>query len=260
MNHPNIVTIYDTGEEHDLAWIAMELLTGHDLVRYTKPENLLPVQKVISIVARAAEGLDYAHANNVVHRDIKPANIMYDPETDSVKIADFGIARVSNSGKTKTGMVVGTPSFMSPEQVTGRKDLDGRSDLFSLGVVLYQVDSRSNCRGTASKQRKSCTRSPPSLIRIRWKSGLTSRKPVPWVSIVIKRALEKDRDKRYQTGAQMAKDLKALALRKWQNFRRNSPPAAPARRPRFSRIHSGVDNKKRPTWAFFIVDAIGKNR
>jgi CHASE2 domain-containing sensor protein/tRNA A-37 threonylcarbamoyl transferase component Bud32 len=208
LNHPNVVTIYDTGEEHDLAWIAMELLTGHDLVRYTRPDNLLPIQKVISIVARAAEGLDYAHANNVVHRDIKPANIMYDPETDAVKIADFGIARVSNSGKTKTGMVVGTPSFMSPEQVTGRKDLDGRTDIFSLGVVLYQlVTLELPWDGEQATQimYKIATEPYPDPLEIR----PDLKKTCPWVSIVIKRALEKDRDKRYQTGAQMAKDLRA---------------------------------------------------
>lgn len=208
LNHPNIVTIFDTGEEHDLAWIAMELLTGHDLVRYTKPDNLLPIETTISIIARAAEGLDYAHANNVIHRDIKPANIMYDPATDSVKIADFGIARVSNSGKTKTGMVVGTPSFMSPEQVTGRKDLDGRSDLFSLGVALYQmVTLELPFDGEAATQimYKIATEPYPDPLEIR----PDLKKTCPWISIVIKRALEKDRDKRYQTGAQMAKDLRA---------------------------------------------------
>jgi serine/threonine-protein kinase len=208
LNHPNIVTIYDTGEEHDLAYIAMELLSGHDLVRYTKPDNLLPIQKVLSIVARAAEGLDYAHSQNVVHRDIKPANIMYDPKADTVKIADFGIARLSNSGKTKTGLVVGTPSFMSPEQVTGRKDLDGRTDLFSLGVVLYQlVALQLPWDGEQATQimYKIATEPFPDPLEIR----PDLKKTCPWVSIVLKRALEKDREKRYQTGALMAKDLRA---------------------------------------------------
>jgi serine/threonine protein kinase len=93
---------------------------------------------VASIVARVAEALAYAHKNSVVHRDIKPANIMYEPESMQVKVTDFGIARITDSSKTKTGMVLGTPSYMSPEQLAGKK-IDGRSDLFSLGVMLYQM-------------------------------------------------------------------------------------------------------------------------
>jgi eukaryotic-like serine/threonine-protein kinase len=138
LNHPNIVTMYDAGEEHDLAYIAMEFLKGRDLVAYTKPDHLLPLPRVMSIVARVADALDYAHKQNVVHRDIKPGNIMYDPETDSTKVADFGIARITDSSKTRTGMVLGTPSYMSPEQLAGQK-IDGSSDLFSLGVSLYQL-------------------------------------------------------------------------------------------------------------------------
>jgi serine/threonine protein kinase len=94
--------------------------------------------KVVSIVARVAEALDYAHQQNVVHRDIKPANIMYEPDSDTVKVTDFGIARITDSSKTKTGLVLGTPSFMSPEQIAGKK-VDGRSDLYSLGVMLFQM-------------------------------------------------------------------------------------------------------------------------
>jgi serine/threonine protein kinase len=138
LNHPNIVTMFDAGEEHDLAYIAMEFLKGRDLVAYTRPDQLLPLPQVMGIVARVADALDYAHKQNVVHRDIKPGNIMYDPETDSTKVADFGIARITDSSKTRTGMVLGTPSYMSPEQLAGQK-IDGSSDLFSLGVSLYQL-------------------------------------------------------------------------------------------------------------------------
>ena len=138
LNHPHIVTIYDAGEEHDLCFIAMELLKGKDLVPFTKPETLLPISRVVSIAARVADALGYAHRQNVVHRDIKPANIMYDPELDNPKVTDFGIARVTDSSKTKTGMVLGTPSYMSPEQLSGKK-VEGGSDLFSLAVSLYQM-------------------------------------------------------------------------------------------------------------------------
>jgi serine/threonine-protein kinase len=138
LQHQNIVTIFDAGEEHDLAYIAMEFLKGRDLVDYCKGGSLLPVPLVASIVARVAEALAYAHKQMVVHRDIKPANIMYERESDTVKVTDFGIARITDSSKTKTGLVLGTPSFMSPEQLAGKK-VDGRSDLYSLGVMLFQM-------------------------------------------------------------------------------------------------------------------------
>ena len=138
LQHQNIVTIFDAGEEHDLAYIAMEYLKGKDLADVSKGGQLLPVPQVLSIVARVAEALAYAHSLQVVHRDIKPANIMFDPLTDSVKVTDFGIARITDSSRTKTGLVLGTPSFMSPEQIAGKK-IDGRSDLYSLGVMLYQM-------------------------------------------------------------------------------------------------------------------------
>ena len=105
---------------------------------FTKADHLLRIDKVISIVGRVADALGYAHKQGVVHRDIKPANVMYDPEADSVKVTDFGIARLTDSSKTKTGMVLGTPSFMSPEQLAGKK-IDGRSDLFSLAGTLFQL-------------------------------------------------------------------------------------------------------------------------
>ena len=140
LNHPNIVTMYDAGEEQDLAYIAMEFLKGHDLVPHTKPAALLPLPVTLSIIARVADALDYAHAQQVVHRDIKPANIMYEPASDQVKVTDFGIARITDSSRTKTGMVLGTPSYMSPEQLAGKK-IDGRSDIFSLGVTLYQMSA-----------------------------------------------------------------------------------------------------------------------
>ena len=138
LSHPNIVSIFDVGDEHDLAYIAMEFLKGKDLEMYTKKDNLLPILKVLELMALAADALGYAHKQNVVHRDIKPANIMYDTESGEFKITDFGIARITDSSKTKTGMILGTPSYMSPEQLSGKK-VGGSSDLFSLGVMLYQL-------------------------------------------------------------------------------------------------------------------------
>ena len=203
LNHPNIVTMFDAGEEHDLAYIAMEFLKGKDLVAYAKPGNLLPLPRVMSIVARVADALSYAHEYNVVHRDIKPANIMYETESDQVKVTDFGIARITDSSKTKTGMVLGTPSFMSPEQLAGKK-IDGRSDLFSLGVMLYQMScGKLPFEGDSMAQLMfRIANEPHPDIR-----GVNPDLPQCLVAIVDK-AMIKDPDARYQTGAEFAKDLR----------------------------------------------------
>jgi len=205
LNHPNIVTIFDAGEEHDLAYIAMEFLKGKDLVPYTKAGALLPLDRVVSIHARVAEALAYAHRQNVVHRDIKPGNIMYELESDTVKVTDFGIARITDASKTKTGMVLGTPSYMSPEQLSGFK-IDGRSDLFSLAVSLYQM---------------ACGRLPfigDSMAQLMFR---IANEPVPDILAfnpeippaliaVLNKALVKDPESRYQNGDEFAADLRAV--------------------------------------------------
>lgn len=138
LTHPNIVTIYDVGEDHDMAYIAMELLIGKDLTNFCQKGKLLPIHRALFVGVSVAEALDYAHQQGVVHRDIKPANIIL-LENEQIKVADFGIARMmASSTKTQTGVIFGTPNYMSPEQVAGKK-VDGRSDLFSLGAVLYEL-------------------------------------------------------------------------------------------------------------------------
>jgi len=137
LNHPNIVTIFDAGDEHDLAYIAMEFLDGADLAPYTKKGKLFPASATMKVCGKVAEALNYAQSQNVVHRDIKPANIML-LKDKTIKVTDFGIARITASSKTKTGVVLGTPSYMSPEQLSG-KHVDGRSDIFSLGVMMYEM-------------------------------------------------------------------------------------------------------------------------
>jgi serine/threonine protein kinase/CHASE2 domain-containing sensor protein len=202
LQHQNIVTIFDAGEEHDLAFIAMEFLKGRDLAEHTRPGQLLPAHQVLSIGARVAKALSYAHHQNVVHRDIKPANIMYDSASDSVKVTDFGIARVTDSSKTKTGLILGTPSFMSPEQIAGKK-VDGRSDLYSLGVTLFQLltgrlpftaDSMAGLMFKISNEqapdlRQFMPQAPESLAE------------------VLAMALSKRPETRHQSGDQLAKDL-----------------------------------------------------
>jgi serine/threonine-protein kinase len=204
LNHPNIVTIFDAGEEHDLAYIAMEFLKGRDLVPFTKQGDLLPVEQVVSIIARVADALGYAHRQNVVHRDVKPANIMYELESDTVKVTDFGIARITDASKTKTGMVLGTPSYMSPEQLAGRK-IDGRSDLFSLAVSLYQLLSgRLPFDGESMAQLmfKIANEPAPDIL------GLEPRLP-PTLAAFLERALAKEADARFQTGEAFAQALRA---------------------------------------------------
>lgn len=208
LQHQNIVTIFDAGEEHDLAFIAMEFLRGQDLTAACKPGHLLPVPTVLSIVARVAQALSYAHKQHVVHRDIKPANIMYEAQTDTVKVTDFGIARITDSSKTKTGLVMGTPSFMSPEQLAGKK-VDGRSDLYSLGVMLFQMlTGVLPFRGESMAELmfKIANEEAPDV------SQINPQLPQELASIV-KRAMAKPVDLRFQDGEQLAQELLALAAR-----------------------------------------------
>nr|WP_249661414.1 serine/threonine-protein kinase [Variovorax sp. PCZ-1] len=205
LQHPNIVTIYDAGEEHDLAYIAMEFLKGKDLVDYSKDGNLLPMLRVASIVERVAKALAYAHQNSVVHRDIKPANVMYEHSSDTVKVTDFGIARITDSSKTKTGLVLGTPSFMSPEQIAGKK-VDGRSDLYSLGVMLFQMLAGVlPFRGDsmAELMYKIANEEAPDIRVI--------RPQIPEkLADVVAMSLSKRPETRYQDGEQFAADLRAV--------------------------------------------------
>jgi CHASE2 domain-containing sensor protein len=206
LNHPNIVTMYDAGEEHDLAYIAMEFLKGQDLAPYTKPDNLLPLPQVMNIIARVADALDYAHKQSVVHRDIKPANIMYDAETDTPKVTDFGIARIIDTSKTKTGLVLGTPSFMSPEQLAGKK-IEGASDLFSLGVSLYQMAcGKLPFQGDSMAQLMFRIANEPHTDILSFRADLS-----PCLVMIINRSLAKRAEERYANGADMAHALRQCA-------------------------------------------------
>jgi serine/threonine-protein kinase len=207
LSHPNIVTIYDAGDEQDLAYIAMEYLEGEDLEKYTKKENLLPLRKVIGHIADIADGLAYAHEKGIVHRDIKPANIML-LSSNVVKITDFGIARITATSQTQTGIVKGTPYYMSPEQFSGKK-VDGRSDIFSLGVMMYQL---------LTGKLPFYADNPAALMnQIMNEPHQDPRKINPKivkpVVTVINNALIKNRDKRYQNASQMCAHLREIAKR-----------------------------------------------
>ena len=201
--HPRIVTVYDAGEDRGIAYIAMEFLTGRTLGDFTAPDRRLTDSDVFEVIARVAEGLDYAHGQGVIHRDIKPGNIIYDADTGSTKITDFGIARVTNSASTRTGVVLGTPSFMSPEQLEG-KPLQGTSDLFSLGITLFQL-----LTGQLPFRADSMTALMDKIANAPHPPLETLRPDLPpAAALVIDHALEKDPSRRFQTGSEMAAALR----------------------------------------------------
>ncbi len=203
LNHPNIVTIYDIGEDQDLAYIAMDYLKGKDLSSYCKKDKRLADIKVLNVIAQVASALHYAHSNHVVHRDIKPANIIYDETKGKPTVTDFGIAFITDSTKTKTGSVLGSPYYMSPEQLSGSK-LDGRSDLFSLGVTMYQMLS-----GELPFIGESMANLMYQITNGKHRDIRIFRPDLPSCIInIINKALAKDMDKRFQSGKQMLVSIK----------------------------------------------------
>jgi eukaryotic-like serine/threonine-protein kinase len=203
LNHPGIVTVYDAGEDHGLAFIAMEYLAGVPMSEHASTSKLLPASLVVELLARVAEALAHAHRQNVVHRDIKPANIMFDQANDGLKITDFGIARLTDSGTTKTGIVLGTPSFMSPEQLEGRT-VQGASDIFSLGVSLYQLLS-----GQLPFRADSMTGLMFKIANDPHPPLRSVRPDMPgFLEAILNRAMQKRADDRFQSGVEMASALR----------------------------------------------------
>jgi len=203
LNHPNIVTIYDVGKSGDVAYIAMEFLEGRELRDILREGVLLPVDQVLNIVAQVALGLAYAHEHDIVHRDVKPSNIMVIRDGHA-KITDFGIARMASSSvRTQTGMVLGSPKYMSPEQVMG-KPIDQRSDIFSLGVMLYEMlTGQSPFNGeninAIMYQTLNAVPPPPSTLN----------PAVPeMVNFIVAKALAKGLEDRYQNAKDFAVDLR----------------------------------------------------
>jgi serine/threonine protein kinase len=202
LNHPHIVNIYDAGEDQDIHYIAMELLDGADLKPWCTKASVHPMREVVGIVADVADALEYAHSNKVVHRDIKPANLMI-LKNGAIKVTDFGIARITDQSKTATGTVLGTPSYMSPEQLAGKR-VDGRSDIFSLGVCLYELltGEKPFTGDSVATLVTSIVNSPHRPLR-----QLDANIPES-VAHVVDRALQKDPEKRYQRAKEMADDLR----------------------------------------------------
>ena len=202
LNHPNIVTIYDAGEEHDLSYIAMEYVDGQPLSHFAKPAKLLPIETVLDIAAKIADALGYAHKQEVVHRDIKPANLMYNAKTESLKVTDFGIARITSSSRTKTGVILGTPTFMSPEQMSGQK-VEGSSDLFSLGSTMFTLLTGQrpfNGDSIATLSYQIMSDKHPDICKIRPDIPVSVRN-------IVDKALQKNPEKRYSSGSSMKRAI-----------------------------------------------------
>jgi CHASE2 domain-containing sensor protein/tRNA A-37 threonylcarbamoyl transferase component Bud32 len=205
LSHPGIVAIHDIGEDYDLTSLAMEFLDGDDLEKYCKKGSLLPMRKILDIIAETADALEYAHNNNVIHRDIKPANIML-LKIDKVKVTDFGIAKSMSASKTRSGIILGTPNYMSPEQIMGRQ-IDARSDIFSLGVVFFQLltgelpFTGDNMNSLFYKITQEKHPSPRTL----------NPKVIKPCEQILDKALAKNPDHRFQKASDFAKYLRILA-------------------------------------------------
>lgn len=207
LSHPHIVTIYDAGEDGDSAYIAMEFLEGSTLLRFALRQHLLPLRRLIRYMVQVAEALEYAHSQGVIHRDIKPANIIL-TQSGQIKITDFGIAHIATSSQTQTGVVKGTPYYMSPEQFSGQK-VDGRSDIFSMGTTMFQL-----LTGTLPFYAES-----PALLMNQIMNfphpnpRAINPRIVPAMVAIVDKALAKDRDNRYQSAKTLARDLQRLDIR-----------------------------------------------
>jgi len=184
----------------------MEYLRGRHLSDFTKPDMLLPAALVLELAALTAEALHYAHSQNVVHRDIKPANIMYDSVSGTLKITDFGIARLIDVSRTSTGIVLGTPSFMAPEQLEG-DNVNGHTDLFALGVSLYELlAGRLPFRGASMTKLMFVIANEPHPPMNAARPDLPKQ-----LDTLLDVALAKNPADRFQTGAEMADALRAVA-------------------------------------------------
>jgi eukaryotic-like serine/threonine-protein kinase len=203
LNHANIVIVYDIGKTGNLAYMAMEYIDGVELRTMLSQGQPLPVPQALDIAAQVAEGLAYAHEHHVVHRDVKPANILITPQ-GRAKIADFGIARMrSQETQTQTGVILGSPKYLSPEQVVGKR-ADHRSDVFSLGVILYQCltgNTPFNGDGVSALMYQITNHNPAPP------STLNPQVPV-MLDYIVAKALAKSVDERYQSSADFAADLR----------------------------------------------------
>lgn len=232
LNHPNIVTIYDVGRADHVAFMAMEYLEGRELKEIIASGEMLQLDRVAEIIAQIADALAFAHDHGIVHRDIKPANIMV-LRNGGVKITDFGIAKMASGSRTQIGIILGSPKYMSPEQVAG-KSVDGRSDIFSLGAVLYELLTGKPAFGSeentlASIMYQVLNEMPASP------SGVNPSIPAAF-DYIVARALAKAPENRYQSARDMASDI-----RNFKNLTPTSPLTAPTTSRKKSATKTGSD-------------------
>jgi eukaryotic-like serine/threonine-protein kinase len=205
LSHPNIVPIYDFGEDNGVWFIAMEFVRGRELKEYFEANERFAVADIVRIMSQMLDALDYSHRQGVIHRDIKPANVFL-IEDGSVKVADFGIAHIDSSSLTQVGTVLGTPSYMSPEQIMGLP-VDGRSDLFSAGVILYQfLTGERPFAGSATTTMQKVLKEeplPPSTLNVQ---------VLPAMDAVMRKALAKRAAERFQTAKEFAAAIRAAAV------------------------------------------------
>jgi serine/threonine-protein kinase len=220
LNHPNLVTIYDIGKSGEVAYMAMEFIEGVELRTLLTPGKPLPLEQAVSITAQVAEGLAYAHSHGVVHRDVKPANIMV-TASGGVKITDFGIARMRSAAvQTQTGAALGSPKYMSPEQVLGKR-ADHRSDLFSLGVIAYEM-----LAGAAPFSGENINALMYQIVHFAPPAPSTLNPAVAeMLDCVVAKMLAKSLEERYQDGAELARDLRECE-RRGAGAHAPRPPAA----------------------------------
>jgi serine/threonine protein kinase len=205
LNHPNIVTIYDVGKTESVAYMAMEFLEGQELKDIIATGKLLPPHEIVDIISQVADGLWFAHQQNIVHRDVKPSNIMV-LRGGIAKITDFGIARLPNSAvKTMTGLILGSPRYMSPEQVIG-KTIDSRSDIFSLGVVLYEA-----LTGVAPFDGDNVNAIMYATVNTTPSPPSSHNRAIPaMLDLIVAKAMAKTLDDRYQVVKELADDLREV--------------------------------------------------
>ncbi len=204
LSHPNIVPIYDFGEDGGVWFIAMEFVKGRELKEYFEANERFSMPDIVRIMSQMLDALDYSHRQGVIHRDIKPANVFL-LDDGTVKVADFGIAHIDSSSLTQVGTVLGTPSYMSPEQIMGLP-VDGRSDLFSAGVILYQfLTGERPFAGSATTTMQKVLKEdplPPSTLNVQL---------LPEMDAVVRKALAKRPDERFQSAKEFAGALRAAA-------------------------------------------------
>ena len=206
LQHKNIIAVTDSGHANNVAYIAMEYIRGRSLQDYSQPKSLLPQALIVELIAQCADALHYAHSRGIIHRDVKPANILYDHKASLAKLGDFGIAHIANSTQTLAGSFLGTPFYMSPEQL-GSLELDARSDIFSLGATLYRL-----LTGVPPFSGNSMAKLMQTIVNEPHQNILEIRPNLPNNLVnVVEIALAKDPTKRFSSALEFSEHLRACS-------------------------------------------------